>query len=695
MEERTYRSICQFCHTNCGIVVYQHSDGTLSVEGDPEHPMNRGRCCPKAAGIPDLIRSKDRLMHPLRKTSNGFERVSWEEALDIAAEKLGEIRDRFGPLSLARCGGAPVSYQCRDGFIQFTGAFGSPNFTGAANLCMVPRMTAFNAITGGSRAEPDYDKTNLVLFWGSDPLTSERFGSYAAYNGMQQIIPRLKERGTRIICIDPFRSKTVHQADAWIRINPGGDIALGLAMIHVIIREALYDTAFVEAYTTGFDALKEHVRAFTPMWAEALTGIPQKSIEDLSRTYATTKPATIYEGNGLDMHATGVDAVRTIVILMGLTGNLDKPGGNVFMPFALQSSLPTKAVMKKSRVGYDRFPLFDEVPFPAIKEALLEGADNRPRAMIVHHSNPVLVQANEKRTRQALKKLDFLIVNDIFPTATTGMADLILPITSDFESYGYRAYASVEGGFLALARPIAAPIGESRPVFEVEYALAQRMGLHREYPFHDTLSWLEYMIRPTGVDFDRLNEEQIVYATPPVRYRKYEDRGFNTPSGKLEFYSQIFKDKGYNPLPIYSEPAGEPLVAGAPRPDKGFSLLGATKRPAQFVHTKLKNIDALSRFYPDPLVWLHPRDAADRGIKEGDTVNVTSPRGEITLKARLAEDTQPGLVWVDFGWGNPTDGKANINVLVNDAYFDPVSGGTPHRLFECEVKKNSSYAVTG
>ena len=349
--------------------------------------MNRGRLCPKAAALPEVIRSEDRLKVPLRKTSKGFERISWEKALDFAAEKLGGIRERFGPFSLVRCGGAPVSYQCRDGFMQFMGAFGSPNMTGAANVCMVPRMTAFNALAGGIRAEPDYDNTNLVLFWGSDPLTSERFGSYAAYNGMRQIIPRLKERGTRIISIDPFRSKTAQLADEWVRINPGGDVALGLAMIHVIIREALYDKAFIESYTVGFEALEEHVRAFGPRWAEALTGIPEKIIEDLARTYATTKPATIYEGNGLDMYTSGVDAVRTIVILIGLTGNLDVAGGNVFMPFAPQSLLPTKAVPVENRVWYDRFPLFGEVPFPAVKEALLMEEDDRPRAMIVHHCN--------------------------------------------------------------------------------------------------------------------------------------------------------------------------------------------------------------------------------------------------------------------------------------------------------------------
>ena len=306
--------------------------------------------------------------------------------------------------------------------------------------------------------------------------------------------------------------------------------------------------------------------------------------------------------------------------------------------------------------------------------------------MIVHHSNPVLVQANEKRTRQALEKLEFLMVNEIYPTATSEIADLVLPITSDFESYGYRAYASVEGGFIAMARPVTDPPGLARPVFDVEYELAERMGLHQNYPYHDTKSWLSFMIRPSGVTFEQLEDEQIVYATPPIQYCKHVDTGFSTQSGKVEFFSKSFGEKGFGAIPAYTEPAGEPLDQKK-LSEKGFSLIGTSMRPAQFVHTKLKNIDVLSKSYPEPFIWIHPDDAHIRGIIEGQAVKVSSPQGMIRIKARLTEDTKPGLVWVDFGWENPTDEKASINVLTNDLFFDPISGGTPNRIFPCEVVK--------
>jgi anaerobic selenocysteine-containing dehydrogenase len=686
MREKTYRSICQFCHTNCGVILHKNKSGQISVEGDPEHPVNRGRLCSKAAAIPGIINAKDRLQYPLRKTKTGFKRISWDEALQVAAEKLGEIRSKYGPCSLVRCSGAPVSYECRDGFLEFMGAFGSPNLSGAANLCMVPRMTAFKAVVGSPRPEPDYDHTAMVILWGTNPFESERFSAYAAYDGMKHIMPRLKKGGKPVLCIDPYRTKTAREADEWIPIHPGTDSALGLAMIHTIIQEGLYDKDFIAHYTIGFPELKTHIEAFTPEWAARITGIPSETITRLAKKYATTKPAAIYEGNGLDMYTNGVDSVRTIAILIALTGNLDVSGGNVFFPYAQQSLLPTTAIPVEKRVWYDTFPIFGEVPFTAVKESVLRDEDSRPRAMVVHHSNPVLVQANETRTRQLFEKLDFVMAIDIFPTATTELADLVLPVASDFESYGYRAYSSAKGGFFALGRPIVEPVGESRSVFEIEHELAQRMGLDHQYPFSDAISWVAFMVKPSGVDFRRLKDEQIVYATGPITYRKYADEGFDTASGKVELSSTLFGSKGQDPIPVFHNPAGEALNPETPS-SSVYPLTASSFRPGQFVHTKLKNIPELSHAYPEPLIHMHPRDAIERGIEEGDRVEVASPQGNAAFRSMLTRDTEPGLVWIDFGWGNATDGKANINLLTNDHYFDPISGGTPNRLFRCEVKK--------
>jgi anaerobic selenocysteine-containing dehydrogenase len=678
MESNTVRSICGFCHTNCGVRIHV-KDGTISrIEGDPEHPVNRGYLCPKAQAIKPLLESEDRLTYPLMKTKGGFTRISWDAALDVAANRLARVRDTYGPESLFHSHGAPVTYGARDGFLQFMGAFGSPNLTGVANTCFVPRLVAFNQAFGG-RPEPDFENTNLVIFWGSNPLNTTRFSSYAAYDGFNLIPSRLKARGAKIVIIDPVRSESVTFADEWIRPRIATDSALGLAMAHTIIFEDLYDREFVEGWVAGFEEIRKHVEPMTPEWAETITSVPAARIRELARLYANTDGAIILDGNGLDMHTNGVDMVRVITLLIALTGNIDKPGGNVYNSIIPQTPLPTIRSEKK-RMAREEYRLFPVVPYPVAKEAILNDESFRPRAMIVHHSNPVLVQGNQERTKRALQKLDFLMVLDVFPTATTEIADLVLPAAADFEALDYRAYSSIKGGFLALREKLFEPMGESRSVFAIEYQLAERLGIEKDYPFRNDAEWIDFVLRPAGVTVDDLRKSRIVYAAPPIAYRKYRKDGFKTPSRKVECYSQRFQDAGYGALPAFQEPEESSLTPQYP-------LLGTTRRPAEFVHTKLVNLPVTGKRYPDPLLMLHPKDAEQRQIHHDDIAEVRSPRGSLQFKAKVTENIGPGMVSIDFGWGNPTDEKPSINMLTSDSVWDPVSGGYPNRLFVCEVTK--------
>ncbi len=685
MKDGIVRSMCGYCHSNCGVKLHVQDGKVTRVEGDPDHPMNRGYLCPKANAIKPMLDSEDRLKYPMKKTKAGLVRISWDEALSLAAEKLSAAREKFGPQALVHCHGAPVSYGARDGFLQFMGAFGSPNFTGAANTCFVPRMVAMMNTFGG-RPEPDYENTRLIIFWGSNPANTTRFCAYATYEGFNQIIPRAKERGAKVVVIDPVKAEAVGFADEWVRPNIGTDTALGLAMAHTIISEGIYDKAFVGEWVVRFDEIKRYVEDKTPEWAESITSIPAGRIRDLARLYATTDGALIVDGNGLDMHTNGVDMVRAVCLLIALTGNIDKRGGNVFFSIIPQNTLPTTPA-KSKRIGLNEFPLFPQVPFPAVKEALLGDAPDRPRAMIVHHANPVLVQANELRTRQAFQKLDFLMVVDIFPTATTEMADLVLPAAADFEAVDYRAFAGSKGGFLALREKAVESPGEARSVFEIEYDLARKMGIEQGYPFRNAEEWLSFVIKPSGATLDDLRNKQVVYASPPVSYQKYRTGGFKTPSGKVECYSERFERAKYGALPAFESPEETPVTR--PELSGKYSLLATTRRCAEFVHTKLINLPAMSRRYPEPLLTIHPVDAQKRGIGQGGLVEVESPRGTVRLHAKVTEAAGPGLVMIDFGWGNPSDNKANINLLTSDAVWDRVSGGYPNRLFACEVRSLS------
>lgn len=681
MKELSFRTICGFCHTNCGMIVHLKEGKIHRVEGDPDNPVNRGYLCAKGYGARQLVYAEDRLLHPMRKTRSGFKKVSWNEAVTFAADKLQEIREKHGANSIARYIGAPTTYECRDGFMQFMGSFGSGNFTSSGTLCFYPRVTGLLNVFGG-RPEPDYDASKLIIFWSSNPMNTCRFGLYSAYDGFDKIIDRARDRGAMIVVVDPVRSEMAKLADEWIDLNIGTDAALGLAMLNVIVSEGLYDKAFAEKWISGFDKFKEHVKPMTPEWAEPITGLSASRIRDFARLYATTKPAIIHEGNGFDMQTNSVDCGRIIAMLISITENIDAEGGNALYPIVPQSPLP---VVKPPKTKlYDQYPIFPEIPWPVVSRSILEGAPDRPRALIVQHGNPAVIQANEKKTREALSKLDFLLVVDIFMTATAELADLVLPAASDFERYDYRAVASRAGSFVALRRKIIEPLGESRSVFDVEYEIAKRMEIEKDYPFTNNEEWLNYMLKPSKINLEDLKEKQIIYVTPPAKYKKYLESGFNTKSKKIEFYSERFKAIGYEPMPVYREPGESFLTHG--HLESAYPLQGTSRKPASFVHSRFRNLPMFQKMQPHPLMRIHPDDAEKRDIKDMAWATIRSPRGEMRALAKLTYDTKPGLVVVDFGWGNPYDMElSNINSLTSDELFDPLCGGTPNRMFLCEV----------
>jgi anaerobic selenocysteine-containing dehydrogenase len=638
--------------------------------------------CPKGAAARQVVYSPDRLKYPLRRTNNGFQRISWDEALDIVATRLMEIKTEFGAETLIRCNGAPVTQTAFDGFIQLFAAYGSMNFAGAGHLCHIPRQIALNTVYGGM-AQPDYKNTRCMVIWGANPADSRRLGE-AAYGRFSRLISETKRRGAKLIVIDPRRINLVDIADKWLAIEPGRDDALALAMLNVIINEGLYDKEFVAQWTVGFEQLAEHVEQFTPEWAQDITRLQASDIRQVARIYATTKPALIREGNAIDQYPNAVQTARAIGIIGAITGNLDIEGGNVFFPHTTLSHLVSKPPAAK-RLSADKYPLFPSVPFPCFLDATLSGEPYTPRAMIVHHANPALIDADSTRTRQALQKLDFLVVCDIFMSATAELADIILPEASEFEQYGFQCYSSTEGAFVALRQKVIEPVGESRPVFEIEYELAKRMGLDAAYPWTNTEEWVDYRLKASGITLDELKKQSVIYTTPPVEYRKYLRSGFKTPSGKVEIYSSRLRDHGYPPLPGYRDL--DAAFSNQPGLRENYPLLGTTRRPGAYVHTRFRNIPALRKLEPEPLIRLHPDDAQGRGIEDGSLTTVTSPKGTIKIRAKVTDEVSPGVVIIDFGWGNPWDQGANVNLLTSDEDRDPISGSTPNRRFHCQVTK--------
>jgi anaerobic selenocysteine-containing dehydrogenase len=685
--EKATRTICGFCHVNCGLIVHVKNGVITKIEPDPHHPVNMGEACPKGLAGKQVVYAPDRLKYPLVKTSSGFEQTSWDNALDIIADKLLTIRDKYDSQTIVRGGGAPVTEENRDGFAQLFQALGSTSYTGAGHLCHLPRDIGFQAVFG-HMPQPDYEHAKLMVLWGANPFTSRRCGEVGigfatAYGKFSEIIQPRGKRKAKLIVISPYRNKLADIADKWLRILPGTDAALLLSMLNVIIKQGLYDNDFVNNWTTGFEQLAEHVQPYTPEWAAEITGIKATDIIDFALLYSQTRPATIREGNGLDQHPNSVNTARLIASLIAVTGNLDKEGGNVFFPYPRLN----RNLLKSRSVGSnnDIYPYNPGLPFPLFADAVLTGEPFTPRALIVNHANPALVQSNGNRARAALEKLDFLVVCDIFKTATAELADVILPVTTMYEAYGFRGYASPGGGFFALRNKVIEPIGESMPVFETEFELSKRMGLAAAYPWQTTEEWITARLAGSGVTFNDLKEMHIAYTTKPMVYRKYLKEGFKTDSGKVELYSRKFELLGYDPLPEYRDP-DEGLIAAENMLEK-YPLIGTTFRESSYVHSQFRNIPALRKLAPEQCIRMNPADAFGRGLKDGQMATVTSPSGEIKVQAKITEEVPAGLVLIDFGWGNPGDGGANVNVLSDDKVRDPVSCSTSNQRFRCQVAK--------
>ncbi|MFC1872370.1 molybdopterin-dependent oxidoreductase [Chloroflexota bacterium] len=682
---QTIPTICGLCHANCGILA-RVKDGVLQgIKADKSHPASLGDICPKAMSAVEIIYSKERLNTPLLKNGSGFRQVSWDEALDYIAGKLLGIKNKYGAESIYRCFGAPVDEAARDGFMQLVVSLGSNNSIGASHLCHWPREIAFRHVFGGM-SQPDYQHTKFILLWGANPDESSRYGEGSSCNAVYgknfDIIREAKKRGAKLFVIDPRQTTLAIEADKWFPITPGSDDALALAMLHVIITEEIYDVDFVSKWTVGFAELVKHVEQYTPEWAENLTGLTADDIRLVARAYATTKPALIREGNFIDQYPNAVQTTRAIGILMAITGNLDVPGGNVFFPSPAMSPF-IKTPAPTPRITAHSYPLFPTVPFPEFVDSIMDNRHPIPKAVIVHHGNPALIDANSNRVKEALKKLELLVVCDIFLTATAELADVVLPDLSTFERWGFRRYASAEGGFVALRQPMVEPLANRRSVMEIEYALAEKMGLAHLYPWTNDEEWINHRLKPNDITVEDLKNKKIIYTNGPMEYQKYLNNGFKTPSGKVEIYSEKMKEAGYAPLPTRTDL--DAAFDQEPSAKEKYPLVCITRRPGIFVHTRLRNIPSLNKREPEPRLRITRQDADLYHIEDGKMVQLSSPLGSIQVKALLAEETRPGIVICDFGWGNPGDNGANVNLLTDDSVRDPVVGTTSNRRFHCQV----------
>lgn len=693
-EEQVIRSHCRLCHGACGVLVHIRDGVVVKIEGDPESPMSRGSLCAKGLASVQLAYHPDRLRYPVKragaKGEGKWQRISWDEALDTIAARYKKIIEEYGAESIVLGQGTGRDYESF--LYRFANLLGTPNVLTAGHQCYVSRVGA-TLITCGNLPVVDYDQNpRCVMVWGCNPLWTNP-DEYVGEN-----LSRTLANGAKLIVIDPRLTYLSSRADIWLQLRPGTDTALAFGMLNVIINEGLYDREFVEKYTHGWEQFVERVRQYPLDKVAEITWVPAETIKEAARLYAQTKPAAIQWGISIEQTLNCTDNNRILTDMMAITGNLDVPGGNVlFVPppvrstseFARHRYLPQE--QRDKQLGGNRYKLAQRVALITPKvcwDAIMTGKPYPVKAVHLHGSNPVITRANAKEVYQALKQVDFLVVADLFMTPTAELADIVLPVATWLE-VNYVADLWKRHGYL-FARQKVIEVDECWPDYKIFNELGKRMG--QEGYWWDTVEGgLDYILEPSGLTWEQFKQKG--YIKGEMEYRKYEKKGFSTPTRKVELYSTILEGWGYDPLPTYKESPESPVSTPELLKEYPYILTTGRRSPV-FFHSANRMIPWLREIHPDPIVEIHPEVAEKHGIKDGDWVFIESPRGKVKQRARLTQGIDPRVVAAEHGWwfpeiATPDHGwdESNINILTDNALEnnDVTVGANNLRALLCKI----------
>jgi anaerobic selenocysteine-containing dehydrogenase len=667
MSEMVLRTFCQICRAECGMIAHLKDGKVVGVEGDPQDRWSKGKLCVKGRNAPRILYAEDRLLHPLLRDAKGgpLRRVTWDEAIDAIAEKMEAMRQEFGPEALAVYRGTTAKVVDEAVLSRLAKLYGTPNVTGTWSVCVGPKILAYGH-TFGRPSMPwcDLKHANYIILWGANPAVTHLH----RYHGITADIISARRRGAKLVIVDPRRLPLAHKADHYLQIRPGTDIALALAMIHHIIHSHLYDQAFVESHTLGFEELAAHVVPYTPRWAEQITDIPAAIIEEVATGFALTKPASLDRRQGVQHCGRATQALRAMAILMAITGNVDVAGGLMLTPDRRLHSLPVPGDLPTPARSFwrDRFPLAKDAS-ALLPEAILSEKPYPIRGLIVVEGNPLSCFANTAKVRRALAKLDLVVVHDLFVNDTTELADVVLPACTFLEK-GEISVQSLRTDYPVRTRtPVVEPPGEALPEWRWLSLLGRRLGYGDYFPFDEDQQAVDAVL-------DRAGWTGREPAVPIVHGRALKN-GFSTPSGKIELYSRSLQESGFDPLP------GAPLAWPQDSAYPYYLITGA--RVPQFYHSQHRNVPALRKAHGEPLAEMSRTLASQIGVEDGDEVSIQTHVGSAPFKVKVTEDIHPLTISIPHGW----PGIHNANWLVDDLACDPLAATPPFRDMRCRVRK--------
>jgi len=707
------RAICGICPAGCWVNVSYDEKGRIAeVRADDSSPL--GMICPLGEHSAEIVYAKERLTTPLRRTgpkgAYEFEAVSWEDAYEEIVHRLKTIKAESGPEAAAIYTGRGSFELAMCDVFQPAGAavssassvlfpFGSPNTMGVGALCYVSyAMIAPHVTMGAMHIDmfSDIENAEVIVVWGANPATDCPPLDF-------ERIRKAAIEGAEVVVIDPRRTLTAKLPGArWVPIRPGTDGALALSLCRILIEGELVDEAFARDWTLGFDEFARYAGHFRPEVVETITGVDRETQRFLAERIAGARGACPVMYTGLEYSDSGVQAIRAVMVLWALAGQLDVPGGRCFTMSADQFPVNRQGLVENPdsgrALGLDTFPVYSayrgESHANALPESVLNGNPYRIRSLIILGASIITSWPQPDLWRRTLGALDFLVCIDVNMTADCAYADIVLPATTWYEIESYMRY----GPLFRIRERVIEPVGQSRNAFFILARLADELGYGHLYPQdEDGLLRRALACSPFTLEGVRAAGGEARIETSLMEYRKWEkgllrkdgNPGFDTPSGRFEIASTILAEHGYDPLPVYTEPAEGPKES--PELARHYPLVfNSGARVGTDFRSQHHHIPGLAKKRPEPTVMINAHDASERGIRHGDAVVLRSPRGSVRMRAIVTSDIVRGAVDANMGGGGPLGPAAwqrcNINELT-DLRYDPISGFPIFKSLLCEVEK--------
>jgi thiosulfate reductase/polysulfide reductase chain A len=675
---RTIPTYCDICFWKCGAIAYVQDGQLWKVEGNPLDPLSRGRLCPRGTGGVGAHTDPDRLRAPLmRKQKRGEEvwtEVTWDEALEFIATKMKAIRAQYGPEAVAL-----FSHGIGGNFLKHTlKAFGSPNIAAPSFAqCRGPRDVGFRLTFGEDVSSPertDIRNAQCLVLIGS------HLGENMHNTQVQEFADAVGN-GASVIVVDPRFSIAAGKAKYYLPIKPGTDLALILAWMNVLVREGLYDRTYVAAHGYGFEQFAALIDTCTPEWAYPETGIDPEVIRASAREMARYRPATlVHPGRHVTWYGDDAQRSRAIALLNALLGNWGVRGGFYYpvsmdVPSYPYPPYPTPAKPKVDNPDH-RYPFAHETITTGIREATLTGKPYPVKGWITYATNLLHALPNEQETIRAIQNLDLMVVIDVIPSEIAGWADVVLPESVYLERYDDLNVEWFRAPFVALRQPAVDPPHDQKPNWWIAKKLAASLGLGIYYPWNDIEEYFRHRLSAAGLSYDELKARGILLgAKQPIYFAEGVPAVFNTPSGKIEFYSTQLRDAGFDPVPVYKRPAEGP---------PGYVRLLYGRAPVHsFSRTHTNRI--LSDLMDENDLWVNPATARRFGVEHGRYVRLRNQDGVESnrIRVRVTERIRPDCVYMVHGFGHTARGMrhaygkgASDAGLITQYTVDPLMGGT-------------------